>query len=85
MLISKPDVKGKIHKKEVMSVCLSVSGVIYWELLQDDVTVTADIYVLHLERIKAVLDRRPEQPKKKIYKTTFARMLPSRRAGNWWD
>jgi histone-lysine N-methyltransferase SETMAR len=56
-----PTPKPELHPKKVMiSVWWDVAGVIHWELLPANTTVTATIYTAQLERVKAkYVERRP--------------------------
>ena len=56
-----PTPKPELHPKKVMiSVWWGVTGVIHWELLPANTTVTATVYTAQLERLKAkYLERRP--------------------------
>lgn len=63
----KPDVKGEIHERKVLlSVWWDVRGVIWYELLPPNTTVTADYYCLQLDRLNsALIAARPQL--RKIY------------------
>lgn len=58
---AKPRVKQEKYSRKVMlCVWWGMEGVIYWELLQRNVTITAAIYVQQLERVaQAVTQKRP--------------------------
>jgi len=60
-----PTPKPEIHQKKVMlSVWWGVRGVVYWELLPDNTTVTADVYCAQLEKLSERLSsERPDQQK----------------------
>lgn len=57
-----PTPKPELHAEKVMlSVWWDIHGVVYWELLPPDTTITADIYCAQLDRLKAEIERsRPE-------------------------
>lgn len=60
-----PTPKPEIHQKKVMlSVWWGVRGVVYWELLPNNTTVTAEVYCAQLDKLKEQLSfDRPEQQK----------------------
>ena len=63
--------KPEIHaQKTMLSVWWGVHGIVYWELLPPNTTVTAKVYCNQLDNLKAQLETyRPEQKKS---------MLPAR-------
>lgn len=55
---AEPDLKGELHPKKVMlSIWWDRKGVIYWELLPDNTTVTAEVYCCQLENMVAEFKR----------------------------
>lgn len=60
-----PTPKGEIHAKKVMlSVWWDIHGVVYWELLPHNTTITAEVYCAQLDNLKAtLLAQRPEHDK----------------------
>ena len=59
--VPEPTPKPELHPKKVMlSVCRDVAGVIHWDLLPTNTTVTSSVYTAQLERLKAKhKERRP--------------------------
>ena len=48
-----PTLKPELHPKKVMlSVWWDFKGVLYWELLPTNTTVTAEVYIAQLEKLK---------------------------------
>lgn len=60
-----PTPKPELHPKKVMlSVWWGVRGVVYWELIPNNKTVTAAVYCAQLDKLKAQLEaKHPEQRK----------------------
>ena len=49
--------KPELHEKKIMlSVWWDVKGVVYWELLPSNTTITAEVYCLQLENLKLELE-----------------------------
>ena len=52
-----PTPKPELHQKKVMlSVWWDVQGVVYWELLPSNTTITAEVYCAQLENLKLELE-----------------------------
>lgn len=62
-----PDPKQDLHPKKVLlSVWWSVQGIVHFELLPDNATVTAEVYCAQLDNVKAALDR-SHSGQRKVY------------------
>ena len=60
-----PTPKPELHPKKVMlSVWWGVRGVVYWELLPKNKTVTAEVYCAQLVKLKAQLESKHPQQRK---------------------
>lgn len=56
---AKPRVKQDLHPKKVMlCVWWDWEGLIYWELLEDHQTVTSELYVAQLQRVRLALQQK---------------------------
>lgn len=56
--VPEPTAKPELHPKKVMlCVWWDVHGVVYWELLPTNTTVTANVYCAQLQRLRAALDK----------------------------
>ncbi len=54
--------KNDLHPKKIMlSVWLGVKGIIHWELLPPDCTLTADLYYQQLDRVAAKLQGKQDR------------------------
>ena len=60
--VPKPTAKAGLHpKKIVLCVWWNVRGIIHFELLQENQTITGDFYAQQLERVyQALLEKQPE-------------------------